>query len=55
MKKTNKQNLYKKGKCGQGYEDDKCINCKWCGGLDLGFIACMKGLKKKGIIWLGKK
>lgn len=48
--KKGKKDLYKKGKCGQGYESDKCLNCKYCMGLDIGLIACGKGFDKKVVI-----
>ena len=43
--------------CGQGYEDDQCVNCIWVMGLPLGMIACGKGLlnSKDKVLWLGKK
>ena len=43
--------------CGQGFEDDKCVNCIWVMDLPLGLIACGKGLvdSKERILWLGKK
>jgi len=48
---------YKGRECGQGYEDDQCINCRWVMGLPLGMIACGKGLidSKSPIKILGPK
>ncbi len=54
MKNLNK-NKYRKGKCGQGYEDDRCVECKWIMGLDMGIMACGKGFEESGIVMLGKK
>jgi len=54
---TEKKDLYKKGKCGQGYEDDRCVNCTWVMGLALGLIACGKGMldSESRIMMLGRK
>ena len=38
------EDLYEEGKCGQGYERDRCENCKWCMGQALGLLACGKGM-----------
>lgn len=50
---------YKGRECGQGYEDDQCVDCKWVMGLRIGLIACGKGMldakEDQHIFMLGKK
>ncbi|MBA7503784.1 hypothetical protein ES706_02405 [subsurface metagenome] len=38
------KDLYKHGKCGQGYESERCVNCIRVMGLPLGMLACGKGM-----------
>lgn len=49
--------LYEEGKCGQGYESDRCADCKWVLGKDLGLLACGKGMidSKSKIVILGQQ
>jgi len=48
---------YKGRQCGQGFEDEQCVNCTRVMGLPLGMIACGKGLidSKSPIKILGEK
>lgn len=53
------KDLHKLGTCGQGYESERCINCKWVMGLLLGVLACGKGMidapKNQKVLVLGPK
>lgn len=53
------RDLYTSGKCGQGYESERCINCIRVMGLPLGMLACGKGMVDapagKKILMLGPK
>lgn len=57
--KTEKRDYYHyKGRdCGQGYENQQCVDCIHVIGLQLGLIACGKGLigSKSRLLLLGPK
>lgn len=53
------KDMYVPGKCGKGYESERCINCIWIRRMPLGMLACGKGVvdapTSEKILMLGPK